>query len=448
MTNFLYPQIVAIVLILIGATSSIAQSEFSGLFRNYNGIRFADGNDFIVGRNLLRANFRHDVDLAKFYFSGDIINSYTQRENSLRFRLREIYIDYYFKHSEVRVGKQIIARGRADGAILSDILSPYDLSEFLTQDFSDLRLGTYAVAYMADVGAHQIDLVINPIAAENILPRVGSTWDFRPNLNIPIAVRYLDYERRYSLSNMQFSAQFRYRPTKWLNLDLSAQYWEYPLPTYGKSIQFDRARPFIELQERRLRSPMYSLSGDVNIISGVLAVFEGTYYTKRLFDKKLPELPVLPSGIIGEVLDPVLIGLFQSSFNDPNAFTIEKPFAQAMGGFDFSSGSFFASLQAIVEYISNHDSIVAQRRFNTTSSFLMRDSWLDERLSAQAFVRYGFVGQDYWINPELTLKPVDQATISVGAQIFNGPVSDDVFNFRLSRYTDNSFLFAKLTWNW
>jgi hypothetical protein len=327
-------------------------------------------------------------------------------------------------------------------------LSPYDLSEFLTQDFADLRLGTFAINYMADIGPHQIDLTVNPVASESLLPAAGSIWDFRPDLDLPLGLQYKPYDRSYSISDMQYAAQFRYRPAPWLNIDLSAQYWEYPLPTYGKSIRFDGLTPFIELQEMRMRSPMFGLSGDVNIVSGVLATFEGTYYTRRLFDKTLPELPNLPGGALGSVINPVVIALFRERFNDDDAYTVEKPFAQLMAGADLSFGSTFASLQGIVDYVPDHDGIVAQRRVNTTASLLLRDSWLDDRLSAQAFARYGLVGQDYWFNPELTYKPVDQASISVGAQVFGGPQSSDVFNFRLSRYDDNSFIFTKLTWNW
>jgi hypothetical protein len=447
-TNFLYLQTAAAAMILIGASSSFAQSEFSGLLRNYNGLRINDGNEFIVGRNLVRTNFRNDAEQTRLYISGELLNTYTQQRDSLQFRLREAYVDFYFKQSELRIGKQIVSRGRANGAILTDILSPYDLSEFLTQDFADLRQGTFAVTYMSDVGPHQIDIVVNPVISESLLPAAGSTWDFRPDISLPIGLRYNDLNRSYSLADMQFSAQFRYRPTTWLNVDLSAQYWEYPLPTYGKSIRFDRLTPFIELQEMRQRSPMFGISGDATITSGLLATFEGTYYTRRIFDKKLPDLPNLPGGVLGGVLNPIIIALFQDRFNDDDMYTVEKPFTQLMAGLDYSSGSTFASLQGIVEYVPDHDGIVAQRRVNTNGSLLLRDSWLDDRLSAQVFARYGLVGQDYWVNPELTWKPVDQAAISVGAQLFGGPESDDVFNFSLSRYSENSFVFSKLTWNW
>jgi hypothetical protein len=448
MTNF--TRILSIVLLLIATCSlrAYAQSEFSGMYRNYNGIRISDGNDFIVGRNLIRTNFRSDVSNARLYLSGELLNTYTQRRDSMQFRLREAYGDFYFKASEIRFGKQIIARGRSNGVILTDILSPYDLSEFLTQDLSDLRQGVFAFSYAADVGPHHIDLIVNPIIAENLLPSAGSTWDFRPELDLPIAVTYSDLKRSYSINDMQFSAQFRYRPSTRLNVDLSAQYWEYPMPVYSKTAIFDTNTSFVELSEVRRRSPMFGLSGDFGLSKGLLATFEGTYYTKRTFDKVLPDFSGLPTGGAGSNLDPTLIAVLQAQFNDADKYLVEKPFAQFMGGVDYSSGTTFISVQGIIEYISNHESIVAQRRVNSISSLLVRKSWLDERIRAQSFIRYGLVGQDYWINPEFSWKPTSEVLVSVGAQLFGGPTSDDVFDFRLSRFQENSFLFTKLTWNW
>jgi len=445
--TFRIPFIICIVL-LLAFTDSHAQPSFSGLLRNYNGITVANGNDLIVGRNLARANFRVPTDQYSFYVSGEVLQSYTQRPDSLKFRLREAYVDLYMKRSELRVGKQVISRGRANGSILSDILSPLDLSEFLTQEFSDLRQGTIAVTFMTDVGPHQLDLVLNPVVSESLLPKPGSTWDFQPDIEVPIGIRTLGYDRRVTLKDMQYSAQFRYRPNTRFNLDVSAQYWEYPLPTYGKVFLLEGGTPIAELQEMRLRSPMIGLSGDFLVSNGILATFEGTFYTRRLVDKPLPDLSSLPSLELFSTLDPLQAALLVGSLNDLDRYTSEKPFTQLMGGLDLSSGSRFASLQTILEYIPGHDATIAQNKLNTTVSVLVRDAWYDERLRVQTFVRYGVGGKDYWINPELTWKPVDQTAISVGAQVFGGAKSDDVFNFRLSRYADNSFIFTKLTWSW
>ncbi|MFW5684660.1 MAG: DUF1302 family protein [Spirochaetota bacterium] len=60
--------------------------------------------------------------------------------------LREAYLDYYTDFVDLRVGKQIVIWGRADGLAITDIVSPKDLSDFLIPDFRELRLGVIAVS--------------------------------------------------------------------------------------------------------------------------------------------------------------------------------------------------------------------------------------------------------------------------------------------------------------
>jgi hypothetical protein len=446
-SNFRTPTIICLVL-LVAVGKSIAQPSISGLLRNYNGITVANGNDFIVGRNLARTNVRIPNEHFSLYISGELLQSYTKGGDGIDLRLRETFLDLYFKNSDLRLGKQIISRGRTNGMILTDILSPYDLSEFLTQDFSDLRQGTYALVYKADVGSHQFDLIFNPIVTETILPRVDGVWDFSPEYDLPIGLIFMDSNSKNSVEDFQYAAQFKYRPSKKLNLDISAQYWEYPLPTYSKQMVLTNAGPVVELEKKFTKSLMIGYSGDYKLKDGLLATFEGTYYKNRFFDKAQGNFSSFTSLSQPELLRPETLFLLQNSFNDEANNIVSKPFAQFMGGFDKSNGSRYASIQGIIEIIPNHDQTVAQKRINTTVSLLLRDTWLDERWKAQALVRYGVSGRDYWINPEISHTPIDAITLSMGAQLFGGRASDDVYNFRLSRYSENSFIFSKLSWNW
>ena len=56
------------------------------------------------------------------------------------FQLREAYAYYSDEHWDLRAGRQIIAWGVADGLRLTDIISPLDYTEFLAQDYDDIRI--------------------------------------------------------------------------------------------------------------------------------------------------------------------------------------------------------------------------------------------------------------------------------------------------------------------
>jgi len=64
---------------------------------------------------------------------------YLYNIDSIDFRLHEIYLDLYFKKFDIRVGKQQIVWGKADGVFITDIVSPLNLTEFLLPDFDEIR---------------------------------------------------------------------------------------------------------------------------------------------------------------------------------------------------------------------------------------------------------------------------------------------------------------------
>ena len=49
----------------------------------------------------------------------------------IEWRLREMYIDFFTKKMDIRIGKQQIIWGQADGVFITDVVTPKDLSEFL-----------------------------------------------------------------------------------------------------------------------------------------------------------------------------------------------------------------------------------------------------------------------------------------------------------------------------
>src|SRR5690554_3738131 len=105
--HFLHGFLLPVLVIVACAGSLSAQSQFSGLLRNYNGVLTGGENELIVGRNLVRANYRNDVEQGRLYLSAELLNTYTKRRDSLQFRLREAYADFYFRNPELRIGKQI-----------------------------------------------------------------------------------------------------------------------------------------------------------------------------------------------------------------------------------------------------------------------------------------------------------------------------------------------------
>ena len=85
-------------------------------------------------QNTFDLNFEHSKGKVAFKANPYL---YYFSDKDLELGLRETYLDIYFDSIDLRVGKQQIIWGKADGVFITDIVSPKDLREFLLPDFDE-----------------------------------------------------------------------------------------------------------------------------------------------------------------------------------------------------------------------------------------------------------------------------------------------------------------------
>ena len=122
-------------------TEKEPELEINGFVRNYTGVLLADG-DFSIVQNTLDLALKHQKEKMGFV-ANPFVYHYPYKENY--FGLREAYMDLYADKVDVRIGKQQIIWGQADGVFITDIVSPKNLTEFLLWDFNEIRMGVTAV---------------------------------------------------------------------------------------------------------------------------------------------------------------------------------------------------------------------------------------------------------------------------------------------------------------
>lgn len=96
-----------------------------------------------------------------------------------RGELREAYLQVNMGNISVKAGRQVVVWGEAEGAVVADVISPRDLSEFLFIPLADSRLGQDMLTVEVYSSAGQWSLVLNPSPRPNRLPEPGSeyhTW--------------------------------------------------------------------------------------------------------------------------------------------------------------------------------------------------------------------------------------------------------------------------------
>ena len=132
-----------LILLLMVSQLTIAQNpDISGFARNYTGVLY-DNGDFAILQNTFNLNVTKSGDKIAFKANPML---YHYNSDSLNLRLRELYLDLYFNNFDLRIGKQQVVWGKADGVFITDIVSPLNLTEFLLPDFDEIRTGIQIIS--------------------------------------------------------------------------------------------------------------------------------------------------------------------------------------------------------------------------------------------------------------------------------------------------------------
>lgn len=118
--------VITAVLLSAGAAAVSAQEGigFNGYVRNYTGV-LLDNSDYTSDFSAIENTFDLKAD-----YSGDISDLhaegyvYSDADDDLTAGVRELYFDIYFDNMDLRVGKQQIIWGKADGVFITDVVSP------------------------------------------------------------------------------------------------------------------------------------------------------------------------------------------------------------------------------------------------------------------------------------------------------------------------------------
>ena len=174
--------------------------DISGFARTYEGVLLDTTGDFAIIQQTLNLNFEKRGEKVAFKANPMV---YLYNADSIDFRLREIYADMYFKNFDLRIGKQQIVWGKADGVFITDIVSPLNLSEFLLPDFDEIRTGVIAAKVDYYIGNSTIELIAIPQFTPTIRPNENSIWYIQPEFPAPTTFDWSKSTIKPSLENTE-----------------------------------------------------------------------------------------------------------------------------------------------------------------------------------------------------------------------------------------------------
>ena len=114
--------------------------------------------------------------------------------------LRELYLDVLLEQGTLRIGKQQVVWGQADGLRVLDVINPVSLREFVLPASEDRRIPTWMLNAQAEVQDIGVQLLWIPDATYDEIPLADETFAIRsPRLVAPaprdIPVRIAHAER-------------------------------------------------------------------------------------------------------------------------------------------------------------------------------------------------------------------------------------------------------------
>lgn len=432
-----------IILYLIPA-QGVAQTDLRGYAQNYSALQTTDNYEIISSRNRLQLQLSRSANFGGLYAELDLTQRYHGKWD-IELLLKELYVDWFLSEYDIRIGYQKVNWGRADAAFVTDILTPLDLREFVTEDPADLRLGINAISVERYFGPNSFQLIFSPIFQPHLLPDPDSRWFPVQEIDTPFAVQFDQAERSNTVRNIQLAAQYRWRSFSRLDLDFMLMRWTYPIPAYSVDLElFDFPNsPSITLREEYQNSFMAGFSGSLQITDRLILESEALFVKDRLFTS-LPFSPDLVDDFTSNL--PAFFELIQNLNFQDNETVANKPWLHTMAGLQADLGGTTIRTQAHLESILQYDEEIISEQLFPYFSLLATRSLLRDRLQLFALTRYQPKGEDFWFQFQGTYELADGFELSLGTNLFGGVDPPSLYgHFSFYPYRQNSSLFYRFT---
>ncbi len=386
--------------------------ELTGFVRSYAGVQTEGSNDYAIVQNTLEARLGFSGDSSDLYVAPYF---YQYPGAEMEFGLRQAYIDIFFDDFDLRVGKQQIIWGKADGVFITDIVSPKDLSEFLLRDFEEIRQGITALKADYYIGDHTLELVLVPTFTATRLPEIGSQW--RPTMDFPVqpTFDYSEEDVAAKLENGEVFVKFS-GMTSSIDFELMAGYMWDDDPSIHITKMIDPATMQLSGLTVKPKHNRLTVGGGSfsTTLGGFVVRGEGAYYGGKLHNT---EHPAATDGLT------------------------MKDYIHYLVGVDRTIGGVRMSAQFVQQVILEHREPLLAEQYTNTLTLLVSKDFLRETLRLDLFSYIGLNDSDALIRAKAVYAIRDGLEATLGADVFVGDSG------MFGQYDDNDMVYAKLKYS-
>ena len=308
--------------------------------------------------------------------------------------LREAYIDTEIGSTFLRVGKQQVVWGQADGLKVLDVLNPQSFREFILDDFEDSRIPLWMVNAEIPVGEGFLQLLWIPDNTYDDIPEPGATFAFSSPLIVPevptgVPVTILPPERPDDFfGDSDFAAKFSVFVGGW-DLSLNYAYHYFDRPVVRREIS-PAGIIFRQNYERThlLGGTFSNVFGDFTLRGEVGFSSDRFFLTNDTSDAD----GVIHSGELSYVL-----GLDYQGWRD-----------------------WFVSAQIFQSIVTNSGPDLVRDRVDTNGTLLVRRDFMNEALQAEILLIQSLNEGDGVLQASLEYEWRTNIRLKIGADMFYG----------------------------
>jgi len=296
-------------------------------------------------------------------------------------RLKELYLQAGFEDFSIKLGQQIAVWGKADAAVVTDVVSPRDRSDFIYLDLEDSRIGQWMLSANVYLEDADVFFFVTPYPGKDREPGVFTRYD----RTLPGLSRY---------------------PVEWVKPEGGDT-------EYG--FRLDARRPKIEgsfmVGHFYANSPVYHPNGETVNGTPVLAKRHAAYDMLGLAATYATESMLFKMEAAYKHRFPL-----QGWQESPFVYAYEEAeIWQAAVGVEYNANNRY---QMAVEASHRHLTSIGNRlqtadRNRTALYYTFTRDFLNETLSLEYVIYYHFTDRDVFHDIQLSYRPSDNLEMEV-----------------------------------
>jgi len=384
-----------------------SETQIKGQVSTYHAMQLKSPNEYMSSRTIakIEACFNQGDALALVSFKG-VKNSVVESESGVS--LKEAYIEYVKDWWDLRIGRQLIIWGKADGLQVTDLISPKDYSEFLARDFEDMRLPVEAVKARILGDVLGFEFIWIPVFSPNVLPSADNPWFAAHHSGLNIKARSID-KPGYKIADSEVAGKLSVNLSG-IDFALSCFYtWDDNPVMHNRNVGAADLEADVRYHRMFFSGAEFSMPVSDFVLRGEGAFFQGKYFDS------------------------------ENASEDP----FKKNMIKALAGIDWSPGNNWSlSFQFENTFIAGYDQRINDDENSMTATVNISKKLLRDTLEVSTMLFYGITDRDIFDRTKIDYALTDELHLLTGVDVFAGSR-----NGGFGRYRDNTEVWVKANYS-